>query len=87
MVQDKSEEFLKIFTSFLPADLRKGKADLERNLKAAVNAAFTRMNLITREEYDVQTELLARTRALVEELERKVIQLEQQLDNRKEGGG
>ena len=84
MVQNKADEFLKIFSSFLPEDLRASKKDLERNFKAAINAAFTRMNLVTREEYDIQTELLSRTRSIVAELEQKVAQMEQQLSIRAE---
>ena len=42
------------------------------------------MNLVTREEFDIQSELLSRTRALIDELEKKVQDLEQQLASRKE---
>ena len=82
MVRDKTEEFIQIFNSFIPEDLRRSKEDIERNLKSALNAAFSRMNLVTREEYEIQTELLARTRALVVELEQKVASLEQQSADR-----
>lgn len=47
-------------------------ADLERNLKALVNQAFTRLDLVTREEFDIQRELLQKLRAQVTELERKL---------------
>jgi BMFP domain-containing protein YqiC len=52
--------------------------DIEKNLRALMNAAFTKMDLVTREEFDVQVELLARTRAKLDELERRVAGLEQQ---------
>jgi BMFP domain-containing protein YqiC len=44
-------------------------ADLERNLKAMMGQTFQRLELVTREEFDVQVELLARLRARVEALE------------------
>jgi BMFP domain-containing protein YqiC len=52
--------------------------DIEKNVRALMNAAFTKMDLVTREEFDVQVELLARTRAKLDELERRVAGLEQQ---------
>lgn len=47
-------------------------ADLERNLKALVLQAFQRMELVTREEFDIQRELLAQLRSRVDELERRL---------------
>jgi len=51
-------------------------ADLEKNLRALLQSAFARLDLVTREEYDVQREVLARTRAKLEALEAKVAELE-----------
>ena len=51
-------------------------ADLEKNLRALLAAAFGRLDLVTREEFDVQREVLARTRARIEELEAKLTELE-----------
>lgn len=50
--------------------------DLERNVKATMTAAFARMDLVTREEFDVQAKVLARTREKLAELERRVAELE-----------
>ena len=82
-VQRKTEEIAKLISSVIPEDLRQGREDLERNIKAALNAALARMNLVTREEFDIQSELLSRTRSLVAELEKKVQDLEQQLQSDK----
>ncbi|HYG45683.1 MAG TPA: accessory factor UbiK family protein, partial [Bordetella sp.] len=49
---------------------------LERNVKAVMGQAFTKMDLITREEFDVQAELLARARERVDQLHTRVRQLE-----------
>jgi ubiquinone biosynthesis accessory factor UbiK len=51
-------------------------ADMEKNLRALLAAAFGRLDLVTREEFDVQREVLARTRARIEELEAKLAELE-----------
>jgi BMFP domain-containing protein YqiC len=53
--------------------------DLERNLRALLTSAFSRLDLVTREEFDVQREVLARTRAKLEALEAQVAELEKRL--------
>lgn len=55
---------------------RSPAADLERNVKAVMGQAFTKMDLITREEFDVQAELLVRARERVDQLAAQVEQLE-----------
>ncbi len=52
-------------------------ADLEKNLRALLASFFSRLDLVTREEFDVQREVLARTRAKLQELEAKVAELEE----------
>jgi BMFP domain-containing protein YqiC len=51
-------------------------ADLQKNLKALVTQQFARLDLITREEFDVQARVLARTRAKLEDMERRLAALE-----------
>ncbi len=51
-------------------------ADLQRNLKAMLAQQFGRLELATREEFDTQAQVLARTRAKLEALERRVAELE-----------
>jgi BMFP domain-containing protein YqiC len=51
-------------------------ADLERNLRAMLGSAFARLDLVSREEFDIQREVLARTRARLTELEKQVAALE-----------
>jgi ubiquinone biosynthesis accessory factor UbiK len=55
---------------------RSPAADLEKNLRALLQSAFSRLDLVTREEFDVQREVLARTRAKLTELEAKLAELE-----------
>ncbi|GAB1579533.1 accessory factor UbiK family protein [Bordetella petrii] len=55
---------------------RSPAADLERNVKAMMGQAFNKMDLVTREEFDVQADLLARARERVEQLNTRIQQLE-----------
>lgn len=50
--------------------------DVQKNLKAALTQAFARMDLVTREEFDVQSQVLARTREKLTQLEVRVAALE-----------
>ncbi|MEC5206222.1 accessory factor UbiK family protein [Vogesella urethralis] len=50
--------------------------DLEKNVKAMMAATFSRMDLVTREEFDIQQEVLAQTRAQLSALEQRLAQLE-----------
>lgn len=55
---------------------RSPAADLERNVKAMMAQGFAKMDLITREEFDVQAELLNKAMARIVALEAKVQDLE-----------
>jgi hypothetical protein len=50
--------------------------DLEKNLQAVLQGVFSRLNLITREEFDVQQEVLLRTREKLAALEARVAAME-----------
>lgn len=50
--------------------------DVEKNVKAVLGTAFAKLDLVTREEFDVQKEVLARTRAKLEALEARIAELE-----------
>ena len=50
--------------------------EVEKNLRAALTAALAKLDLVTREELEVQAAVLARTRARLEELEKQVAELE-----------
>jgi hypothetical protein len=53
--------------------------DMEDNINALLQGTFTKMDLINREEFDVQAEVLKRTRSKLETLEAKIIDLEHKL--------
>jgi len=76
------DEVLGRITAVLPPGLERLQDDTARNLRAAVSSALERMSLVTRQEFDVQVAVLARTRAALERLEGRVAELEAALATR-----
>jgi len=62
----------------VPSGLKTAKEELEKSFKAILQSAFAKLDLITREEFDVQMKVLTRTRTKMEELEQKIEALEKQ---------
>ncbi len=54
--------------------------DIEKNVKAMMSQGFSKLDLVTREEFDIQAQVLAKTRAKLEALELRVAQMEAQLN-------
>ncbi len=69
------EEFSGRLASLLAAS---PAADIEKNVKAMLGAFFSKLDLVTREEFDVQAQVLARTRDKLKDLEARIAALEQQ---------
>ena len=65
----------------MPASARAAQEDLEKNLRAATQSVFAKLDLVTREEFDVQRKLLERSRAKIDALEQQVAELEAKLLN------
>lgn len=55
-------------------------ADLQRNLRALLSQQFAQLELVTREEFDAQVRVLARTREKLQEVERRLGELQAQRD-------
>ncbi len=55
--------------------------DVEKNLKALLTSALSRLDLVTREEFEVQTQVLLRTREKLTELEARLDRMESQTSN------
>jgi BMFP domain-containing protein YqiC len=53
--------------------------DIERNVKAMMTQGFSKLDLVTREEFDIQAQVLAKTRAKLEALELRMAELEAKL--------
>lgn len=71
------QKFIDEINDKVKAVLAQGPAaDVEKNLRALLTGWFSRLDLVTREEFDVQREVLARTRAKLVALEQKVSAME-----------
>ena len=62
--------------SLVPPGLADAQKDLRANFRDVLAQGLRRLDLVTREEFEVQSQLLARTRAKVDELEKRVAELE-----------
>jgi ubiquinone biosynthesis accessory factor UbiK len=51
-------------------------ADIEKNLRALLSSSFSKLDLVTREEFDVQREVLLRSREKISQLEARLAELE-----------
>ena len=80
MFKEKIEMIISDIAKILPEDLNVMKDDIEKNLRTTLNAAFSKMDLVTREEFDIQASLLSRTREKLEGLQEKLSALEKQLE-------
>ena len=63
----------------LPSGFKTFQGDLERNIKASLESALRQMNLVSRDEFEIQQAILMRTREKVDALEKRVAELETQL--------
>ena len=72
------DDLARKLTGQLPAGLQVMKDDFERNLRAGLSAALERMDLVTRDEFEVQHRVLLRTREQLQALEARVAGLERQ---------
>ncbi|MDC0535073.1 accessory factor UbiK family protein [Francisellaceae bacterium] len=69
------DEMTKKFNDALPPALKNMQTELEKNFRASLTSTFQKMDLVTREEFDVQAKVLERTRAKLEALEKQFTQL------------
>jgi len=70
------DELARQISENIPAGLRGMQQDVEKNIHTLVQNTLSRLDLVTREEFDAQTQVLARTREKLEQLERLVADME-----------
>jgi len=69
------DELARRLSSLVPPALREGREELQRNFKSVLQAGLGKLDLVTREEFDVQRAVLARTRDKLDALERQLAEL------------
>ncbi|MFD0725087.1 ubiquinone biosynthesis accessory factor UbiK [Lysobacter brunescens] len=73
------DDLARRLSGLVPPALREGREEMQENFKAALQAGLNKLDLVTREEFDVQRAVLARTRSQLDELRALVEQLEARL--------
>jgi len=67
-------------SSAMPSSVKHLQADIENNLKSGLESGLQKMNLVTREEFDIQSAVLLKTREKIDTLEQKIKALEALLE-------
>lgn len=70
------DDLAKKITGLLPGNVQQIQQDLESNIKALLQSSLSKMNLVSREEFDVQSALLARTREKLDQLEKQLDEID-----------
>ncbi|HEY1036111.1 MAG TPA: accessory factor UbiK family protein [Pseudoxanthomonas sp.] len=76
------DDLARRLSQLVPPGLRDSQEELQQTFKSALQAGLAKLDLVTREEFDVQQAVLLRTREKLETLERTVATLEAQLADR-----
>ncbi|QNP41852.1 ubiquinone biosynthesis accessory factor UbiK [Lysobacter solisilvae (ex Woo and Kim 2020)] len=72
------DDLARRLSALVPPGLREGREELQQNFRAVLQSGLARLDLVTREEFEVQRAVLLRTREKLEELQRTVAELEAQ---------
>ncbi len=80
MDSNQIDELARRLAEALPGGLKALQADAEENFRAVLQAGLARLDLVTREEFDVQSAVLRRTREKLEAMETRLAALEQPPD-------
>ena len=67
-------------SSAMPSSVKHLQADIENNLKSGLESGLQKMNLVTREEFEIQSAVLLKTREKIDALEQKIKELEEALE-------
>ncbi|MBS0357932.1 MAG: accessory factor UbiK family protein [Proteobacteria bacterium] len=73
------DEIIQKIGDVIPPPLKEIEADLLKKFHSILQGCFAQLNLVTREEFDIQAKVLQRTREKLEALEKQVAEIEKQL--------
>lgn len=78
-IEQLAQEWAQRLAQFLPPGLKGFRQELETNFRAMLQGGLEKLDLVSREQFETQRELLARSRAKLDALEKQVKTLEAQL--------
>jgi len=78
----KLEEIAKQVSDALPDGVKNFGEEVDRKIKQVLQAQLGKLDMVSREEFDVQTQVLLRTREKLAEMEAKFAELEKKLDQK-----
>lgn len=78
-IEQLAQEWAQRLTQFLPPGLKGFRQELETNFRAMLQGGLEKLDLVSREQFEVQRELLARSRSKLDALEKQLRELEAQL--------
>ena len=76
----KLEEIAKQISDAMPAGVKSFGEDVDRKIKKILQTQLSKLDMVSREEFDVQTHVLLRTREKLAEMDTKFAELEKKLD-------
>jgi len=75
------DDLARRLSTLVPPGVREGREEMQQNFKSVLQTGLSKLELVTREEFEVQRAVLLRTREKLEELQRTVAELEARLDD------
>jgi len=87
MEQFRIDEIARRLLESVPPAFRTIQQDLEANFRSVLRSSLSKLDLVTRDEFDTQLKVLERTRSKLEALEKKVDELEARAAGKAESSG
>jgi len=73
------DEIMAKINAVIPDDFKAAKSNVEKNMRASIESALQRLDLVSREEFDIQASMLSKSQQRIQQLEQKIQQLEDKL--------
>lgn len=80
MIPPSVDQLAERLGQLLPPELQQIREDVHEKIRASLQDYFSRLDLVSREEFDIQSAVLQRTREKLDALEQRLAELEQSLD-------
>lgn len=80
----KIEDIAKQITDSIPSGVKNIATDIESKTKQVLQSKLSQLDVVSREEFDVQTQVLIKTRAKLDEMAAKISELEAKIDSKED---